>query len=105
MDEAWAAARGNAGDVSRGGARQDSPEFGVFEVPGVGSSCGLAQEKARSMRNPLGWFVLRCGVWSGVFDGGGGSRQGSSPEFAFRLFQCRSTTAKGAGRSYAHAQN
>ena len=34
MDEAWAAARGNAGDVSRGGARQYSPEFGDFEAPG-----------------------------------------------------------------------
>ena len=34
MDEAWAAARGNAGDVSHGGARQYSPEFGDFEAPG-----------------------------------------------------------------------
>ena len=81
MDGARAAARGNAGDVSRGGARQDSPEFGDFEVPGVGSSCGLAHEKARSMRDPLGWFVLRCGVWSGVFGVEVARRQGSSPEF------------------------
>ena len=78
MDGARAAARGNAGDVSRGGARQDSPEFGDFEVPGVGSRCGLAWERARGTLNPPKWFAQGCrGCSSELGTGGGFARRGS----------------------------
>ena len=73
MDEAWAAARGNAGDVSRGGARQNSPEFSDFEVPGVGSRWGLAWDDHRDMRDPPKASSGRGEGRSGGFDGGGGS--------------------------------
>ncbi|XP_039834566.1 neurofilament medium polypeptide-like [Panicum virgatum] len=73
MDEAWAAARGNAGDVSRGGARQNSPEFSDFEASGVGSGWGLAWDDHRDMRDPPKAFAGRGEGRSGGFDGGGGS--------------------------------
>ena len=72
MDEAWAAARGNAGDVSRGGARQDSPEFGDFEAPGVGSRWGLAWERASGTRKPLGRSGEGIGTRDSVHGGDGG---------------------------------
>ena len=57
---------------------RSSQDFGVSEVPGVGSRWGLAWERARGTLNPPEWFAQGCrGCSSELGSGGGFARRGS----------------------------
>ena len=73
IKRARGAAAGLAGDLSRGGARQGLPEFGVSRVPGLGSGCDLAEEHEREMGDPPGHLKRGFRAWTGLATARGGT--------------------------------